>query len=151
MAQREQADTTDSLGRNAAQRARAFSFPGTFAPVDESEWAYASDATELFEAAQFNQGLSTMPAWKSIGIARVFSPGSGRWYWSLIFGAYWDKTVLLAGEDEEGRIAGNEFVRTRPPSAALQAGHRFSGYGDDGAPYSPIHCDLSSTLYKIEN
>lgn len=152
MAQREQADTTDSLGRNAAQRARAFGFPGTFAPVDESEWAYAGDATQLFEAAQFNpnmhqampQGLSTLPAWKSIGIARVFSPGSGRWYWSVILGAYWDKTILLAGEDEEGRIAGNEFLRTRPPSAALQAVHRFSGYGDDGAPYSPIHCDLSA-------
>jgi hypothetical protein len=74
----------------------------------------------------------------------VFNASTGRAYWSLTFGAYWDKTILLAGEDAEGIIANNPFVRTRPPSAALALGHRFSGYGDDGQPYSPIHCNLDT-------
>ncbi|NOT59154.1 MAG: CAP domain-containing protein, partial [Acidobacteria bacterium] len=89
MAQHEQADTTDSLGRNATQRARAFGFPGTLASVDESEWVYASDASESAALENlFNQGLPTMSAWKSIGLARVYNANTGRWYWSVLFGAY---------------------------------------------------------------
>jgi hypothetical protein len=37
------------------------------------------------------------------------------------------------------------LIRTRPPSASLIEDHRFSGYGDDGKAYGPVHCDLDSS------
>ena len=92
-----------------------------------------------------DQSLLLDPAWKNLGIGRVWSPQFNRWYWSLTLGATWDKTIPLAGEDEEGRIDRNELIRTRPPSSSLQIGRRFSGYGDDGTPYDPFHCDLDSS------
>jgi hypothetical protein len=73
------------------------------------------------------------------------APARNRWHWQLLFGAYWDHTHPLAGEDSEGRIDGNELVRTRPPGTALRAGARFTSYGDDGEPYAPIHCALDTT------
>ncbi len=149
MAKRGMAATTDSLDRTAAQRARAFGFPGTLAPLDENELAHSGDTTGRVAFGRLlsplrNQGFFTIATWKNVGVARFLNASTGRWYWSILFGAYWDKTVPLAGEDAEGRISGNEFIRTRPPSAALVAGHRFTGYGDDGSPYAPIHCDADA-------
>jgi uncharacterized protein YkwD len=84
------------------------------------------------------------PIWKTVGIGRAYHEGSGTWYWILDFSAFWDYTIPLPGEDEEGRIDGNELVRTRPPSDALAQGHVFTGYGDDGKPYTTLHCDLET-------
>src|SRR5205085_12173007 len=58
--------------------------------------------------------------------------------------AFWDYTIPLPGEDEDGRIDGNELVRTRPPADALAKGHVFTGYGDDGQPYTSLHCDTET-------
>jgi uncharacterized protein YkwD len=148
MARNQQAATTDSLGRGSSQRARAFGFPGTWALIEEAELVYAGEGTassvfvRLRSPQRNPDQLFSVVHWKNVGIARVFNASNGRWYWSLLLGAYWDKTSLLAGEDAEGRIEGNPNVRTRPPSEALAGGHRCSGYGDDGQPYAPLHCDL---------
>lgn len=84
------------------------------------------------------------PAWKVIGIGRNRAEQHAAWYWVFDFAAYWDKTIPLAGEDTDGRIDGNEGVRTRPPADALAANARFTGYGDDGRPYAPVHCDVET-------
>ncbi len=84
------------------------------------------------------------PAWKVVGIGRSYNEHDGSWRWVFDFAAYWDKTIPLPGEDTDGRIDGNERVRTRPPADALMAGAKFTGYGDDGKPYSSKHCDTES-------
>jgi uncharacterized protein YkwD len=84
------------------------------------------------------------PIWKTVGIARAYNESSGVWYWVLDFSAFWDYTIPLPGEDEDGRIDGNELVRTRPPADALAKGHVFTGYGDDGQPYTTLHCDTET-------
>ncbi len=140
----------DSLGRNPSGRAQAYGFPLANSPVVEE----TSLATGSLSASDvFNLWSNTFPdkfvlqnnAWKSIGIGRAKNPATGVWYWNATFGATWDRTIPLPGEDDEGRIDRNEYIRTRPPSASLSANHRFSGYGDDGNPYSPIHCDLETS------
>ncbi len=149
MAAHDYTNKVDSLGRNPAQRAREFGFFGDTAPVDENALVMAGNlnaeqALSLWLATPVDQRLLLNPYWKSIGIARSRNPVTNRWYWSLTLAAYWDTTIPLAGEDEEGRIDRNELIRTRPPSASLLEDHRFSGYGDDGKPYEPVHCDLDS-------
>ncbi len=137
----------DSLGRSPSQRARAFGHPGERGAVPEDALVLAGDLGgvaifELWRSSQLNAVL-TNPSWKVVGIGRAFNANTKRWHWQVLFGSFWDKTQLLAGEDEEGRIDGNPLIRTRPPSEALAGQHYITGYGDDDAPYSPMHCDLS--------
>jgi hypothetical protein len=150
MAARNDLGKFDSIGRSPAQRARAFGFPGAMASVQENALAASGgvSAAQVFErwkAAMADHSALLDPAWKNLGIGRVWSSQFNRWYWSLTLGATWDKTIPLAGEDEEGRIDRNDLIRTRPPASSLAIGRRFSGYGDDGAPYDPFHCDLDSS------
>ncbi len=139
----------DSQGRTPAQRARAFGFPGSRALLEENAMVASGDlnAQQLFDlwksSLPDNEVLLNVN-WKDAGIGRSFSATSNRWNWSVTFGAYWDKTIEIAGEDDEGRIDNNDLIRTRPPSAALAANHNFSGYGDNGQAYDPVHCDLNS-------
>ncbi|MGH9839383.1 MAG: CAP domain-containing protein [Blastocatellia bacterium] len=149
MGQRNYLNATDSLGRSAAKRARDFSFPGEAAPIEERSLVAldnpaASLVFNLWQASSTDNAVLLQPFWKSAGIARTHHAATNRWYWSLTFGAWWDPTIRLAGEDAEGRIDRNELIRTRPPSESLIARHRFSGYGDDNQPYDPVHCDLDS-------
>jgi uncharacterized protein YkwD len=94
---------------------------------------------QLKQSPQDNEILLN-PIWKVAGIARAYD-NQGNWYWTIDFSAFWDYTIPLPGEDEDGRIDGNELVRTRPPKEALAEGHTFTGYGDDGKPYNALHCD----------
>lgn len=90
---------------------------------------------------EFND-LILRPEWKTIGIGRTNAEGSQ--YWVLDFADNWDATIPLPGEDTDGRVDGNERIRTRPPIDSLMANARLTGYGDDGKSYSPVHCDTET-------
>lgn len=150
MAARNYTNKIDSLGRVPLQRARDFGFPGDAAPIDENALVAAGelDAGQVFSqwlANPADKQILLNPFWKTAGVAHTRNPTANRWHWSLMLAAYWDKTISVPGEDDEGRVDRNELIRTRPPSAALLEDHRFSGYGDDGKVYDPVHCDLDSS------
>ncbi len=140
----------DRLGRGPVDRARDYGFQGGTAPIDEdalinSGAATAQEVFSLWRSSQSSNAMLLTPYWKIMGIGRSLNSITNRWHWNVTFAAYWDSTIPLAGEDEEGRIDRNELIRTRPPLASLLEDHRFSGYGDDGQPYNPVHCDLDSS------
>lgn len=147
MAIRATSNKLDSLGRTPAQRARAYGYPGERGAAEEDALVQTGnwevrDILGRWRATQAANAVLSNPYWKVVGIARAYNTSQQLWYWQICFGSYWDKTIPIAGEDEEGRIDNNDLVRTRPPSSGLVAGHRFSGYGDDGASYDPVHCDI---------
>lgn len=143
----------DEQGRTARQRAKSWGYdvPTIYDTVAFSYRISREDYLENFKGYldQFksypkDNDVLLNPIWKTVGVARAYAESSGDWYWVLDFSAFWDYTVLLPGEDEDGRIDGNELVRTRPPKDALAEGHVFTGYGDDGKPYNPLHCDTTT-------
>jgi len=149
MSQLNYLNAIDSLGRAPARRARDFGFPGEPAPIEENALVAVDNpgfqnVFDVWRSAATNNSILLNPSWKVAGIARAFDQSANRWFWNVTFGAYWDKTIPLAGEDAEGRIDRNNLIRTRPPAESLSARHRFSGYGDDDSPYDPVHCDLDS-------
>ncbi|MEP7340506.1 MAG: CAP domain-containing protein [Acidobacteriota bacterium] len=104
------------------------------------------DIPAFFDEVRQSPELNAMmlrPEWKTVGIGRAYS-GAGSYYWVVDFVNYWDKTIPLGGEDTDGRVDGNERVRTRPPFDSLLANARLTGYGDDGKSYSPVHCDTET-------
>lgn len=135
----------DGQGRNTKMRARAWGY--------DVDTLYDTVAfTARFTPDTFIEALKNYPTdnsillnpnWKTVGIARAYDNG-GTYFWALDFSAFWDYTIPLPGEDEDGRIDGNELIRTRPPKAAIEEGHIISGYGDDGKPYSTLHCDTTT-------
>lgn len=135
----------DSQGRNTKTRARAWGY--------DVDTLYDTVAfTARFTPDTFIEELKNYPAdnavllnpnWKTVGMARAYD-NAGTYYWALDFSAFWDYTIPLPGEDEDGRIDGNELIRTRPPKTAIEEGHVISGYGDDGKPYSQLHCDTTT-------
>jgi uncharacterized protein YkwD len=143
----------DAQGRSARTRARAWGYdiPTIYDSVVFSARISREDYLENFKGYidQFkslpsDNAVLLNPIFKTVGLARAYSEDNGDWFWVLDFSAFWDYTIPLPGEDEEGRIDGNELIRTRPPSAALAEGHIFTGYGDDGKPYSTLHCDTET-------
>lgn len=139
-------DEIDRLGRGPAERAYDYGFQGGAAPITEAALVAngGESAQEIFngwKASAFGRTLLLTPEWKVAGVGRSLNTNTNHWHWNVTFAAYWDVTIPLAGEDEDGRIDGNELIRTRPPLASRLEAHRFSGYGDDGYPYNPIHCD----------
>jgi uncharacterized protein YkwD len=96
---------------------------------------------QVRQEPEFN-AIMLRPEWKVVGIGRTYNEGT--YYWVLDFINYWDKTIPLGGEDTDGRIDGNERVRTRPPYDSLLANAKLTGYGDDGKPYLPVHCDTET-------
>lgn len=145
LAPRNEVSKSDSNGFGTFMRVRYFGFPkleetrfdtlvlvSRFVDVE----AFFNFTTSYTENAQ----MLLRPEWKVVGIGRAYN-GEGTYHWVLDFADYWDKTIPLPGEDTDGRIDGNERIRTRPPIDALAAKAKFSGYGDDGKPYSPVHCD----------
>jgi uncharacterized protein YkwD len=140
----------DSFGRTPSKRARDFGFPGERAAIEENALVAVSHLSpehifDTWRSTASGNFILLKTSWKVAGVARSFDQTANRWFWSVTFGAYWDKTILLAGEDEQGRIDRNDLIRTRPLAESLSAGHRFSGYGDDDAPYDPVHCDIDSS------
>ncbi|MDX2043328.1 MAG: hypothetical protein SF097_19080 [Acidobacteriota bacterium] len=136
----------DSVGRSVEARARAFGYQPatTFEGVVASGNLTAQQVLNVWKASPQDNNVLLTPAWKVAGIGRSLNPATGRWYWVVEFAGFWDKTIPVPGEDEDGRIDGNDWIRTRPPSAAITAGHRFSSYGDDGEWYSALHCDMDA-------
>ncbi len=136
---------SDSQGRNTKTRARAWGY--------DVDTLYGTVAfTARYTPNTFIEALKNYPAdnstlldpnWKAVGIGRAYDD-AGTYFWALDFSAFWDYTIPLPGEDEDGRIDGNELIRTRPPKAAIEEGHLISGYGDDGKPYSQLHCDTTT-------
>lgn len=149
MAARNYRSRNDSLGRSPRERARAFGFPTDRAPVEEESLPAVGECTAqgIFEYWKSDEAMHAIllhPNWKNLGLARALNPQTGLWHWNVTFAAYWDKSLPLAGEDPDGTIEGNGLIRTRPPAESLLANHRFSGYGDNGQAYDPVHCDLDS-------
>ncbi len=137
----------DSNGSSPFMRARAFGFP----KLEETKFDTLVTAGRFLDVEAFfnfvrqapeNDEMLLRPEWKVVGVGRGYEGGS--YYWVLDFADYWDKTIPLPGEDTDGRVDGNERIRTRPPIDALAARAKFSGYGDDGKAYSPVHCDLET-------
>ena len=137
----------DSNGSSPFMRARAFGFP----KLEETKFDTLAVAGRFLDVEAFfnfvrqapeNNEMLLRPEWKVVGVGRGYEGGS--YFWVLDFADYWDKTIPLPGEDTDGRVDGNERIRTRPPIDALAARAKFSGYGDDGKAYSPVHCDLET-------
>lgn len=143
LAARNTVSTIDSLGRGVEARAHAFGFQ----PITSLDALVAAgnlsaqQALDVWKSSSRENDVLLNPAWKVAGIGRTYSTATGRWYWVIEFAAFWDKTILIPGEDDDGRIDGSDMIRTRPSSAAIAAGHQFTGYGDDGNWYSALHCD----------
>lgn len=137
---------TVAYGNNVRLRARRY-FYDVDTVYDTISFATRSKPEtylDMLKDSQRDNGILSNPIWKTVGIARAYDEADGAWFWVVDFSAFWDYTIPLPGEDEEGRIDGNELVRTRPPSDALAKGHVFTGYGDDGKPYTTLHCDTET-------
>ena len=135
----------DGSGRSVEARARAFGYlpSTTFDAVVASGNLTAQQALDVWKISSADRDVLLHPVWKVAGIGRVYDGSKGKWYWVVEFAGFWDKTIPIPGEDEDGRVDGSETIRTRPPGWAIAAGHRFSGYADDGSSwYSSLHCDL---------
>lgn len=148
LAVRNEVSKYDSNGFGLFMRARAFGFP----KLDETKFDTMATFTRFLDLETFfnytvqlpeNVDILLRPEWKVVGIGRTYN-NEGTYYWVVDFANYWDKTIPLPGEDTDGRVDGNERVRTRPPADALAARAKFTGYGDDGKPYNPVHCDLET-------
>lgn len=136
---------SDSQGRNTRTRARAWGYAvDTLYDTVAFTARYTPD-TFIEELKNYPKDNAVLldPNWKTVGMARAYD-NAGTYYWALDFSAFWDYTIPLPGEDEDGRIDGNELIRTRPPKVAIEEGHIISGYGDDGKPYSTLHCDTTT-------
>lgn len=134
----------DSLGRDVEARARAFGFqPTTSLEVLVAAGNLsAQQALDVWKSSSLENDVLLNPVWKVAGIGRSYNSTSRRWFWVIEFAGFWDKTITIPGEDDDGRVDGSDWIRTRPPGAAIAAGHHFSGYGDDENWYSSLHCDM---------
>jgi hypothetical protein len=143
LATRNTVSAVDSLGRDVEQRARAFGYQrNTTMGIVVAAGNYT--AQQVFNVWKNNYGDNEViltPAWKVAGVGRTYNASTGKWYWVLEFAGFWDKTIPIPGEDDDGMVDGNPLIRTRPPGWAIAAGHRFTGYGEDGDWYSASHCD----------
>ncbi len=149
MARTGQVGTHTSEGVGAAGRARNAGytvFTTQFGTVTlETRGEEPGDFFERLKTSMREGDVLANPIWKTVGIARSYNDGGG-WFWAIDLAAFWDYTIPLPGEDSDGRVDGSELVRTRPAREALEAGHYFSGYGDDGKPYSTLHCNLNTKV-----
>ncbi|MDQ3011829.1 MAG: CAP domain-containing protein [Acidobacteriota bacterium] len=147
LANREEVSKANSNGFSGYMRYRGFGFYKIDINFDTlATVTRLIDLPAFFEQVKQSPEFDAMmlrPQWKTVGIARAYN-GAGSYFWVLDFVDYWDKTIPLGGEDTDGRVDGNERVRTRPPFDSLLAKAKLTGYGDDGKPYSPVHCDLET-------
>jgi uncharacterized protein YkwD len=144
-ASRNVADLFDSLGRNIEMRARFYGFARTttFDGVAAAGSLTPQQALNQWKNNYSQNEVLLNRKWKVAGVARTFNASTNKWYWVVEFAGTFDKTIPVPGEDEDGMVDGNWLIRTRPPAAAINAGHRFSGYGEEeGSWYSGKHCDI---------
>jgi uncharacterized protein YkwD len=134
----------DNRGPASRARAAGYLVNTSFDTILHSTKADPSTMLDFIKNSSSDNVVLLNPAWKIVGIGRNYTERDGGWRWVIDFAASWDKTIPLPGEDTDGRIDGNERVRTRPSMDALETNARVTGYGDDGKPYSPIHCDLET-------
>jgi uncharacterized protein YkwD len=139
----------DSQGRDVAQRAHAFGYlPNTtFDVVVASGNLTAQQALNYWKNSYVDNEAILNPVWKVAGVGRTFNASTGKWYWVVEFAGFWDKTIPIPGEDDDGMVDGNPLIRTRPPGWALAAGHRFTHYGEDGDWYQSAHCDMDDPTH----
>jgi hypothetical protein len=145
LAGRSSLSKVDGLGRDVTTSARSFGFqPG--AAIDAVVAAgnlSAQDALNQWKASSTDNAIILNPIWKVAGVGRTYNASTGRWAWVVEFAAAWDKTIPIPGEDSDGMVDGNPLIRTRPPGSAIAAGHRFTGYAEDGVEwYTSSHCDM---------
>jgi uncharacterized protein YkwD len=131
----------DSLATQSRARIAGYAVNTKYNSVFVTTKSDPSTMLEMMKSNSNDGAIILDPAWKIVGIGRNYSERDGGWRWILDFAASFDRTIPLAGEDTDGRIDGNEKVRTRPAIDALKMNATITGYGDDGKPYSPIHCD----------
>src|SRR5262249_15278628 len=134
----------DGQGRDVATRARSFGFQAntTFDAVVAAGNLTAQQALDQWKSAPVENGIILNPIWKVAGVGRTYNASTGQWYWVVEFAGTWDRTIPIPGEDSDGMVDGSSLIRTRPPGWAIAAGHRFTGYAEDGLePYSGLHCD----------
>jgi uncharacterized protein YkwD len=147
LANRRDVSKADGTGAAGFMRYRAFGY--TKVNVKADTLAVSTrflDVQAFFSFVKSYKEFNDMilrPEWKTAGIGRTNFEGTQ--YWVLDFADNWDPTIPLPGEDTDGRIEGNERVRTRPPIDSIMANAILTGYGDDGKAYSPVHCDLETS------
>lgn len=154
LATRNTVSKTDGSGRSVESRARAFGYlPNTtFDAVVAAGNLSAQQALNVWKASAADNEVLFNPVWKVAGIGRTYDASKGKWYWVAEFAGFWDKTIPIPGEDEDGRVDGSETIRTRPPGAAIASGHTFTGYAEDGMSwYSSIHCDPAYAVNDLRN
>lgn len=139
----------DSQGRDVSQRARAFGYvPNTtFDGVVAAGNLTAQQALNVWKNSYADNEVILNPVWKVAGVGRTYNASTGQWYWVVEFAGFWDKTIPVPGEDDDGMVDGNPLIRTRPPGWAIAAGHRFTHYGDDGDWYQSVHCDYDDPTH----
>lgn len=156
LAARNTVSKIDNAGRSIEMRARAFGYQPatTFEGVVAAGNLNAQQVLNIWKSSPQDNDVLLMPSWKVSGIARTFNASTGRWHWVVEFAGFWDKTIPIPGEDDDGRIDGSDSIRTRPPGWAIAAGRQFTGYADDGMGwYSALHCvvdDPNRTCWKDE-
>lgn len=135
---------TDGQGRDVAALARSFGFQSstTFDSVVAAGNLTAQQALNQWKSSSTENEIILNPVWKVAGAGRTYNASTGQWYWVVQFAGTWDTTIPIPGEDSDGMVDGNPLIRTRPPGWAIAAGHRFTGYTDDGSWYSGLHCDM---------
>lgn len=136
---------SDGQGRDAATLARSFGFQSNtmFDSVVAGGNLTAQQALNQWKLSSEDNSIILNPTWKVAGVGRTFNASTGQWYWVAQFAGTWDVTIPIPGEDADGIVDGNSLIRTRPPGKAIAAGHRFTGYADDGmSQYSGGHCDM---------
>lgn len=139
----------DSLGRDVSQRARDFGFlPNTTLDVVVASGNLtAQQALNYWKTSYVDNEVILNPIWKVAGVGRTFNASTGKWYWVVEFAGFWDKTIPIPGEDDDGMVDGNPLIRTRPPGWAIAAGHRFTHYGEDNDWYQSAHCDMDDPTH----
>ncbi|HMV51010.1 MAG TPA: CAP domain-containing protein, partial [Blastocatellia bacterium] len=146
LAERKEVSKSDSNGLMGFMRYRAFGYTKITVKNDTLPVVTRFLDVQAFfnyvKSYQEYDQLMLKPEWKTLGIGRTINEGTQ--YWVLDFADNWDPTIPLPGEDTDGRIEGNERVRTRPPIDSLMANAKLTGYGDDGKAYSPVHCDTET-------
>lgn len=144
MAARGSLNKVDGRGRDVATLARSFGFQAsaTFDAVVAAGNLTAKQALDQWKSSSIDNEIILNPIWKVAGVARNYDASTGQWFWVAEFAGTWDRTIPIPGEDSDGMVDGNSLIRTRPPGWAIAAGHRFTGYAEDGVEwYSAIHCD----------
>ena len=140
----------DSLGRDVQARARAFGYlPNTtHEAVVAAGNLTAEQVLNRWKSSYTENEIILNPNWKVAGVSHTYNASTGQWYWVAEFAAFWDKTIPVPGEDDDGMVDGNPLIRTRPPGWALAAGHRFNHYGDiENDWYQSVHCDLDDPTH----